>query len=102
MSEGLRIIKRREGYYIVELEGEDHTMGNLLSSTLQGINGVKLAYYELVHPLERRVRVHVMVESGVDIKSVLTDALNRIKELNDEFRRQFVSKAKEAGAEGLE
>ena len=102
MSEGLRIIKRREGYYIVELEGEDHTMGNLLSSTLQGINGVKLAYYELVHPLERRVRVHVMVESGVDIKSVLTDALNRIKELNDEFRRQFVSKAKEAGVEGLE
>lgn len=102
MSEGLRIIKRREGYYVVELEGEDHTMGNLLSSTLQGVNGVKLAYYELVHPLQRKIRLHVMVDSGVDIKSVLVEALNRIKELNDEFRRQFVSKAREAGVEGLE
>ncbi len=98
-EESLRIMRTRPNHYVIEIPEEDHTMGNLLASTLQGLRGVKLAYYDLVHPLERKIRVYVTLDEGYDIKEVLKEALNRIKELNEQFRSQLLEALKAKGME---
>ncbi|NAZ39376.1 MAG: DNA-directed RNA polymerase subunit L, partial [Acidilobus sp.] len=50
MTEGLGISKAGENVYVVTIEGEDHTIGNLLATTLMEVPGVRLAYYEVEHP----------------------------------------------------
>jgi DNA-directed RNA polymerase subunit L len=85
--------------YVVEIENEDHTMGNLLATTLIGVKGVSNAYYEMEHPLFRRIKVYVQLEDGYNIKDVLKEALSRIKEMNEEFRRQFIERAKALGVD---
>ncbi|MGC9210308.1 MAG: RpoL/Rpb11 RNA polymerase subunit family protein [Acidilobus sp.] len=99
MVDDLKISKVSERSYVVTIEGEDHTIGNLLASTLMEINGVRMAYYEMEHPLFRRVKVYVNLEEGYDIKDVLRQALVRIKEMNEAFRKAFLEKAKEMGLE---
>lgn len=102
MAEALKIAKVGEGSYVVTIEGEDHTIGNLLASTLMELPGVRMAYYEMEHPLFRRIRVYVHLDEGYDIKNVLRQALLKIKEMNEEFRKAFLEKAKEMGLEELE
>jgi DNA-directed RNA polymerase, subunit L len=102
LAEGLSISKAGENVYVVTIEGEDHTIGNLLATTLMEVPGVRLAYYEVEHPLERRVKVYVHLDQGYDVKESLRQALVKIKELNEEFRRAFLEKAKEHGVEELE
>ncbi len=94
-------ISKVEKTYIIEIEGEDHTLGNLLASTLQELQGVTVAYYELEHPLFRKIKVYVQLEEGYDIKDILAKALNKIKEINESFRQQFLEKAKGLGVEDL-
>ncbi|MGC9112422.1 RpoL/Rpb11 RNA polymerase subunit family protein [Acidilobus sp.] len=100
MTEDLKIYKSGNSY-VIEIENEDHTLGNLLSSTLAGVKGVVDAYYELEHPLFRRIKVYVRLEDGYDIKEVLKEALNRIKDMNEAFRKEFIEQAKSLGVEDL-
>lgn len=100
MAEDLKIYKSGNNY-IIEIENEDHTMGNLLSSTLTEVKGVIDAYYELEHPLFRKIKVYVRLEDGYDIKDVLREALNRIKDMNEAFRKEFLEQAKSLGIEDL-
>ncbi|MGC9071610.1 MAG: RpoL/Rpb11 RNA polymerase subunit family protein [Acidilobus sp.] len=99
MADELKIVKVGVRSYVVAIEGEDHTIGNLLASTLMELPGVRMAYYEMEHPLFRRIKVYVNLDEGYDIKEVLRQALTKIKEMNDAFRKAFLEKAKEAGLE---
>ncbi len=101
MAEGLKIARTGEGTYVITIEGEDHSIGNLLASTLMELPGVRMAYYEMEHPLFRRIKVYIHLDQGYDVKDVLKQALIRIREINDEFRKSFLTKAKEMGLEGL-
>lgn len=40
---------------IIELYGEDHTLGNMLSTTLKKIPEVKAASYDLIHPFQNNI-----------------------------------------------
>ncbi len=40
-----------DGRYDIVVEGEDHTLGNLLAERLSRKPGVKTAYYTNPHPL---------------------------------------------------
>ncbi len=78
----------RKAKYIIE--GEDHTLGNLLEKTLAGIEGVTLAYYEVPHPLENSIVVLVNTDGSVRPRDALRKALQRIISMNEEFRRLYL------------
>ncbi|MEM0122251.1 MAG: RpoL/Rpb11 RNA polymerase subunit family protein, partial [Saccharolobus sp.] len=41
----IKILKSENNYIELEVEGEDHTLGNLLAGILREINGVVFASY---------------------------------------------------------
>ncbi len=72
------------GEYEIEFEGEDDTLGNLLASYLEDMDGVRLAYYKRPHPLEERIILYVKLEEGRDVKNLLIRALEFIlRDIND-------------------
>ncbi len=91
----IKISKTEQGIYKVEIEGEDHTIGNLLSTVLQTLKGVNIAYYEVPHPLENKLIIYMDLDENVDPKEKLIEALQKIKEINEEFRKKYIEKIKE-------
>jgi DNA-directed RNA polymerase subunit L len=86
------------GKYVLVLKGEDHTIGNLLSKTLLSMEEVAFAYYEQPHPLEDRIVVYLQLkDAGGDPVIVLLRALDRILEVNEEFRELYLKALEDKG-----
>ncbi len=87
-----------EGKYRLTMKGEDHSVGNLLSKTLLSMEDVAFAYYEQPHPLEDRIVVYFQLKDPKgDPIAVLLKALDRILEVNDEFRRLYLKALESKG-----
>ncbi|MCE4623487.1 MAG: hypothetical protein F7B11_01930 [Caldisphaeraceae archaeon] len=97
MGKDIKIMKTEQGTYKIEVLGEDHTLGNLLASTLLGLDGVNIAYYEVPHPLENKVFLYIDLEEGIDPIKKLKEALEKIKLMNSKFRQIYLSELKEMG-----
>ena len=99
---GVKLEDLGGGKYRLVLEGEDHTIGNLLAKTLLSMDDVAFAYYEQPHPLENRIVVFFQLKKPeVNPVEVLTKALDLILEVNEEFKRLYL-KALEAKGLKLE
>ena len=59
----------------IQINNEDHTIGNLLSSGLQKHNKVQFAGYNMPHPLEKRVVINYKLKSG-KIKEILKEVID--------------------------
>ncbi|MEN3000140.1 MAG: RpoL/Rpb11 RNA polymerase subunit family protein [Acidilobaceae archaeon] len=102
MSVTIRVAEgeKRPRKYIVTIEGEDHSMGNLLARTLLSMKEVKFAYYEQPHPLEEKIVIFVELRSErTSIKKVLLRALEIIEKTNKEFRSKLLEEAQRKGLE---
>ncbi len=84
------------GRYDILIEGEDHTLGNLLAERLSRKPGVKMAYYTNPHPLEDRIIVHLTLEEGDPI-SLLEEALDEIMEEAQSFVEEYRKALREKG-----
>ncbi|MEM1873907.1 MAG: RpoL/Rpb11 RNA polymerase subunit family protein [Acidilobaceae archaeon] len=94
----VRVERVGDRTYRVLFEGEDHTMGNLLATTLTGMPEVEAASYMKPHPLEDKIVVFVSLrDSGVDVVDVLIKALERILEKNKVFRELYLAALRERG-----
>jgi DNA-directed RNA polymerase subunit L len=90
----VKIIKKEKNELKIELDGEDHTLSNLLQSTLLEDNNVEIAGYDLPHPLSKKPIIFIKMKSGNKPEKSLEKALTKISKRTDEFLRQF-SKAVE-------
>ncbi|MDP8003253.1 MAG: RpoL/Rpb11 RNA polymerase subunit family protein [Caldisphaera sp.] len=95
----INISKTEQGVYKIEIKGEDHTMGNLLANILQTLDGVNIAYYEVPHPLEDRIFLYMDLNEGINPIEKIKEALNKIKEINSDFKNRYLFKSKEKGLE---
>ncbi|GAB6147620.1 DNA-directed RNA polymerase subunit L [Stetteria hydrogenophila] len=76
------------------IEGEDHTLGNLLEKTLTTLDGVVVAYYEAPHPLEDKIILYIETDGSVKPREALRKALEKILEMNKTFRTLYLEKLK--------
>jgi len=98
MSGGVSLEDLGDGKYALTLKGEDHTIGNLLSKTLLSMDEVALAYYEQPHPLVDKIVVYFKLkEAGGDPVAVLLRALDRILEVNEEFKELYLKALEDKG-----
>jgi DNA-directed RNA polymerase subunit L len=58
----------------IEINNEDHTIGNLISNNLQTHKNVLFAGYNMPHPLEKRVIISYKLKSG-KIKETLVEVI---------------------------
>ena len=99
------IRKVEDGKYMVEIEGEDHTIGNLLAEKLREHEKVGIAYYEEPHPLENRIVVFFALKDvEADPTRVLAEALEGALKDVEALRKAYVEalKSRGVGVEDLE
>jgi DNA-directed RNA polymerase subunit L len=96
----LAIYKRGPKSYVVEIQGEDHTLGNLIVSKLLELDEVSYAYYEVPHPLEDKLIIYVNLKSDdVDVRKVLVKAAEAALRDKDEFERLYREALRKRGVE---
>ncbi len=88
----LKLVRKEGNKAVIELEGEDHTMANLIAKYLIRVEGVKYAAYHIPHPLTGQPIIRIVTDGNVDPVDALEKALNMI--LND--LRELREKLREA------
>uniref|UniRef100_A0A7E4UTK6 DNA-directed RNA polymerase I subunit D n=1 Tax=Panagrellus redivivus TaxID=6233 RepID=A0A7E4UTK6_PANRE len=63
----------------VLIHGEDHTLGNALSYTLNDMDGVVFAGYNVPHPLEDSIMVRIQTKEHYDAGEVLLKACDLLE-----------------------
>jgi hypothetical protein len=74
----------------IQINNEDHTLGNLLTSGLQIHKNIKFAGYNMPHPLEKRVIINYELKSGKikeTIKSVINNFIETFKEIDKKIEK---------------
>lgn len=86
----LEVISNESSNLEFYIEGERHTLTNLLKERLSEKDGVDFVAYRLDHPLDNKAR---FVLKAKNAKKVLTDTIKEITKDLDDFEKGF-SKAK--------
>lgn len=76
----------------IEINNEDHTVGNILTFGLQNHKNVKFAGYNMPHPLEKRVIVSYKLKSGKikeTIKQVVKDFIEVYSDLDKKLDKSL-------------
>ncbi len=78
----LKILSSEKDSLKIELIGEDHTLANALRNQLWKDSGLKMAGYNIEHPL---VSNPVLIVEGNDPKKMLSNAVAELKKNNSEL-----------------
>jgi DNA-directed RNA polymerase subunit L len=84
----IRVIKEAGNRLEIEILNEDHTMGNLLRTTLLKDDTVKYAGYQIIHPLTGGIRLVVETKEGQPRQALLR-AISKIDAETNEFKEKF-------------
>ncbi|MBU2561134.1 MAG: DNA-directed RNA polymerase subunit L [Nanoarchaeota archaeon] len=84
----INVLEESKNRLVVEIKGEGHTLCNALKSELWKNKKVKVAGYNISHPLVGVPKLVIEVESG-DPKKILADAVKSVKKDADEFLKSF-------------
>lgn len=77
-----------------KIQGEDHTILNLLKEELWQDKNVKVAAYRIAHPLVGIPEMTVEVSQGNDPKKAISDAIKRMNKKLDKIGADFKAAAK--------
>lgn len=85
----VNILKRTENEIKIEVEGAGHTICNLLQKRLLEDENVELAGYDISHPLTPIPVIYVRTKGKVKPEEALLKALEKAREINEEFGKAF-------------
>lgn len=88
----IKVLSKSKNELLIEVIGEDHTLGNLIAKEAIRHPRVKNAFYRVPHPLKNVVEIYILVEEGADLKSVVEDVCRNIKHSIEEFRKEIEAK----------
>lgn len=77
--------KGMEGTILVD--GEDHTLGGIISYGLQKHNSVKFGGYNTPHPLNKQIKIHYKLDSG-NLNTVMKDIVVYYERIFDDIVNQ--------------
>ncbi|MEM2320527.1 MAG: DNA-directed RNA polymerase subunit L [Candidatus Bathyarchaeia archaeon] len=90
----VRVLEKKENEVVLEIEGEGHTLCNLLESVLLEDEEVEFAGYTISHPLVGKPILRVRTK-GKEPKEALKEALTKIIWRGRKFREEFERALKE-------
>lgn len=83
----LQLINNEEENIII-LEGEDHTMGNLLSNEIQNNKNIKYAAYHIPHPMEKILQIqYTLTDKTADIISIMKECIKNKIEFFEKMKK---------------
>jgi len=91
----LKVIERSSNSLVIEVDGEGHTLCNLLESVLLEDEDVEFASYNISHPLVAKPVITVRTKGNKSPEDALKEAVKKILErgrmLREEFENAFKS-----------
>ncbi|MCC6052395.1 MAG: hypothetical protein LM585_04075 [Fervidicoccaceae archaeon] len=73
----------------IEIEGETHTLGSMLSKELLLMEEVDVAYYVQEHPLKNVIKLYVKTKEGYSPFDILEKAVERLKHKLNEIEKEI-------------
>jgi DNA-directed RNA polymerase subunit L len=73
----------------IEIEGETHTLGSMLSKELLLMEEVDVAYYVQEHPLKKVIKLYVKTKEGYSPFDILEKAVERLKNKLNEIEKEI-------------
>ncbi|MEM0000995.1 MAG: DNA-directed RNA polymerase subunit L [Desulfurococcaceae archaeon] len=83
----VKVVSKTEKELVLEIYGEDHTLGDLLMKEALRHPSVEYAAYRIPHPLKNIMEFIFVVKEGTDMSTVLKDIIERLKSGIEEFKR---------------
>lgn len=84
----IKILEDKKNRIVLEIEGEDHTFCNMIKKELWNDSHVKIAAYNIDHPMVGKPRMIVETDGG-DPRKSLTEAAKRVGKDLDKFKSEF-------------
>ncbi|ABN69742.1 RNA polymerase, dimerisation [Staphylothermus marinus F1] len=88
----LKVLKKTDTEIIIEIIGEDDTLGNLIAKEAMKHPKVVYASYRIPHPLQNRLEIIINVEPGANISEVLLEITENIRKFLREFKKEVEEK----------
>ena len=85
----IKVLKRTDNELKLEVEGEGHSLLNLLQKALLEDDNVVMAGYDVPHPLFDRGILYVQVKDKQNPEDVVKDAVKKVQDLNKDFHKTF-------------
>ncbi len=83
----VRVVSRSERELVLEITGEDHTLGNMLMREALKHPSVEYAAYRIPHPLKNIMEFTLVVKEGANLPEVLAEIISRLKNQIAEFKK---------------
>ncbi|MCC6052736.1 MAG: DNA-directed RNA polymerase subunit L [Desulfurococcaceae archaeon] len=83
----VRVVSRGERELVLEITGEDHTLGNMLMREALKHPSVEFAAYRIPHPLKNIMEFTLVVKEGANLPEVLAEIISRLKNQIAEFKK---------------
>jgi len=83
----VKVIHRTDRELVLEIVGEDHTLGNMLMKEALRHPSVEYAAYRIPHPLKNIMEFTIVVKEGASLSEVLVEVINKLKSQIAEFKR---------------
>jgi DNA-directed RNA polymerase subunit L len=85
----VKFLKITDNKLKFEVEGEGHSLLNLLQKTLLEDDRVEMAGYDVPHPLFDRGILYVHTKEQQKPEDVVKEAAKKVHGLNKEFKKSF-------------
>ena len=82
----IRVVSKTERELVLEIEGEDHTLGNMLMKEALRHPDVEYSAYRVPHPLKQAIEFVIVVREGASLAKVLSDVISSLKKQLEEFK----------------
>ncbi|MGQ9551234.1 MAG: RpoL/Rpb11 RNA polymerase subunit family protein [Candidatus Bathycorpusculaceae bacterium] len=92
----VKVLKRTENEFKIEIEGAGHGLCNLLQRRLLEDEDVGLAGYDVPHPLASNPILYVRTKGEVKPEEVLRKAAEKARKMNEEFSEELDKALKKA------
>lgn len=90
----LKVLEDKKNRFVVEIKGEDHTFCNMLKKELWNDSHVKIATYNIHHPMIGKPKMIVETDGAEEPRKALIEAAKRLGKDLDKFKKEFSSKIK--------
>ena len=84
-----KVLKKTGNELRIELEGEGHTLCNLLERVLLEDESIDMAGYNIPHPLTSKAIVYIRTKGRRKPETALRDAAGKILRTEKDFRANF-------------
>ena len=90
----VKILKRTDKELKIEVEGEGHSLLNLLQKAILEDDNIEMAGYDVPHPLFDRGILYVQAKDKQNPEDIVKEAANKVHGLNKDFHKAFKKAAK--------